>query len=136
MIHLIVYLRDPADLALIEPRLRERLPDLPIAIVKGSVCRPEWLIEVEGVAIANAGTPTCPGSSSNRRASQGGKERCIMVEDDAAEDVQRGGDPRRGLRRDPYDYAYVDRPSTRNGRTRCWPTRRKFPTAAATRCRA
>jgi len=53
MTHLIVYLRDPADLAVIEPRLAERLPDTPIAIVQGAVCRPEWLIEVEGVAIAH-----------------------------------------------------------------------------------
>jgi enamine deaminase RidA (YjgF/YER057c/UK114 family) len=54
MMHLIVYLRDPSDLALIEGRLRERLPDLPLIIVQGSVCRPEWLVEVEGVAIVGA----------------------------------------------------------------------------------
>jgi enamine deaminase RidA (YjgF/YER057c/UK114 family) len=54
MTHMIVYLRDPSDLALIEGRLRERLPDLPLIIVQGAVCRPEWLVEVEGVAIANA----------------------------------------------------------------------------------
>ncbi len=51
MSHLIVYLRDPADLAVIEPRLRERFAGVPLAIVEGAVCRPEWLVEVEGVAI-------------------------------------------------------------------------------------
>ncbi len=51
MSHLIVYLRDPADLAVIEPRLAERFAGVPMAIVQGAVCRPEWLVEVEGVAI-------------------------------------------------------------------------------------
>jgi enamine deaminase RidA (YjgF/YER057c/UK114 family) len=51
MSYLIVYLRDPADLALVEPRIEERFRGVPVAIVKGAVCRPEWLIEVEGVAI-------------------------------------------------------------------------------------
>ena len=52
MSHLIVYLRDPADLALVEPRIAESFRGVPAAIVEGAVCRPEWLIEVEGVAIA------------------------------------------------------------------------------------
>ncbi len=60
MTHLIVYLRDPSDLALIEARLRERLADLPLIIVQGAVCRPEWLVEVEGVAIANTIDATMP----------------------------------------------------------------------------
>jgi enamine deaminase RidA (YjgF/YER057c/UK114 family) len=50
--HLIAYLRDPSDLALIEGRLNEQFAGLPTAIVQGAVCRPEWLIELEGVAIA------------------------------------------------------------------------------------
>jgi enamine deaminase RidA (YjgF/YER057c/UK114 family) len=54
MTHMIVYLRDPSDLALVEGRLRERFADLPLIVVQGSVCRPEWLVEVEGVAIANS----------------------------------------------------------------------------------
>ena len=57
---MIVYLRDPSDLALIEGRLRERVPDLPLIIVQGSVCRPEWLVEVEGVAIVGAMDATMP----------------------------------------------------------------------------
>lgn len=54
MMHLIVYLRDPADFACVNDRLREQFPDLPLVIVQGAVCRPEWLIEIEGIAaVAN-----------------------------------------------------------------------------------
>ena len=50
MTHLIVYLRDRSDYHAVKRRLVERLPGLPIVIVQGAVCRPEWLIEVEGIA--------------------------------------------------------------------------------------
>jgi enamine deaminase RidA (YjgF/YER057c/UK114 family) len=60
MTHLIVYLRDPSDLALVEGRLRERFADLPLIVVQGAVCRPEWLVEVEGVAIAKNNDATMP----------------------------------------------------------------------------
>ncbi len=52
MTHFLVYVRDPSDFAAIDARLRERFPDLPMLIVQGPVCRPEWLIEFEGIAIA------------------------------------------------------------------------------------
>ncbi len=53
MMHLLVYLRDPTDFGEVEGFLRERVAaTTPITIVQGSVCRPEWLVEVEGVAIA------------------------------------------------------------------------------------
>jgi len=48
--HLIVYLRDRGDYCRVLKRLDERLPGLPLQIVQGPVCRPEWLIEVEGIA--------------------------------------------------------------------------------------
>ncbi|MGD0564414.1 MAG: Rid family hydrolase [Roseiarcus sp.] len=60
MTHLIVYLRDPSDLALVEGRLRERFAELPLIVVQGAVCRPEWLVEVEGVAIAKNNDATMP----------------------------------------------------------------------------
>ena len=60
LMHLIVYLRDPADYAAIEAAVAARLPGLPLNIVQGAVCRPEWLIEVEGVAIAANDEPTLP----------------------------------------------------------------------------
>ena len=50
MMYMIVYLRDIADYARVHGMLNERLPGLPMVIVEGAVCRPEWLIEVEGVA--------------------------------------------------------------------------------------
>ncbi len=52
LMHLIVYLRDPTDFSRIDERLAERFPDLPMIIVQGAVCRPQWLVEVEGIAIA------------------------------------------------------------------------------------
>jgi enamine deaminase RidA (YjgF/YER057c/UK114 family) len=48
--HLIVYLRDRGDYCAVRSRLGERFPSLPLQIVQGPVCRPEWLIEVEGIA--------------------------------------------------------------------------------------
>jgi enamine deaminase RidA (YjgF/YER057c/UK114 family) len=51
LMYLIVYLRDPTEFPRVDRHLRERFPDLPIQIVQGAVCRPEWLIEVEGVAV-------------------------------------------------------------------------------------
>jgi enamine deaminase RidA (YjgF/YER057c/UK114 family) len=60
LMHLIVYLRDPTDFARVEARLAESLPDLPTIIVQGAVCRPQWLVEVEGVAIAAHDAPTLP----------------------------------------------------------------------------
>ncbi|MDE2030189.1 MAG: hypothetical protein KGI97_06455 [Alphaproteobacteria bacterium] len=52
MAHMIVYMRDPTDYSSIAAALRERLPDVPAVIVQGAVCRPEWLIEIEGIAIS------------------------------------------------------------------------------------
>ena len=61
MMHLIVYLRDPADFAAVDRQLRERFADLPVVVVQGAVCRPGWLVEVEGIAIATTDEPDLPG---------------------------------------------------------------------------
>lgn len=61
MMYLIVYLRDASDHARVRAALTERLPGLPLVIVEGAVCRPEWLIEIEGVAVAGHSDPTLPG---------------------------------------------------------------------------
>jgi len=53
MMYFIVYLRDAADFSRVDKELRRRFPSLPIIIVVGAVCRPEWLIELEGVAITS-----------------------------------------------------------------------------------
>lgn len=55
--HAIVYLRDPADYAVTSEILRGKLPELPIVIVQAAVCRPQWLIEMECMAIAPQSKP-------------------------------------------------------------------------------
>ena len=49
--HLIVYLRDSSDYAVVSELFRERFPEKPVVIVRASVCRPDWLIEMECMAI-------------------------------------------------------------------------------------
>jgi hypothetical protein len=44
----------------VEAYLAERFPEVPRLIVRGAVCRPEWLVEVEGTAIAARDAPTLP----------------------------------------------------------------------------
>jgi enamine deaminase RidA (YjgF/YER057c/UK114 family) len=61
MMHLIVYVRDPTDFPGVDAFLAERLGDVPRLIVHGAVCRPEWLIEVEGIAAAEIHAPSLPG---------------------------------------------------------------------------
>lgn len=57
---LLVYLRDPADAACIDGLLRSRLPGIPYVLVEGPVCRPGWLIELEGIAVAPNERPDLP----------------------------------------------------------------------------
>jgi hypothetical protein len=40
--------------------MTERFPDAPIQVVQAPVCRPGWLIEVEGIAIVPAENPNLP----------------------------------------------------------------------------
>ena len=60
LMYLIVYLRDPADFPCVRARLGELVADLPALFVEGPVCRPEWLVEVEGVAVARQHKPELP----------------------------------------------------------------------------
>ena len=60
MMHMIVYLRDPSDYAAIAARLQDRNPAIPAVVVQGAVCRPQWLVEVEGIAIAPNNDPGLP----------------------------------------------------------------------------
>lgn len=50
---LIVYLRDMADYQLVNRYLDDKLPEIPKMIVLAPVCRPEWLIEFECIAICS-----------------------------------------------------------------------------------
>ena len=60
LMHLIVYLRDFTDAPRIRQRLAEVLPNLPTILVQGAVCRPEWLIEIEGIAVSPDNRPDLP----------------------------------------------------------------------------
>ncbi|OIR00330.1 putative aminoacrylate peracid reductase RutC [mine drainage metagenome] len=61
MMYVIVYLRDASDAPAIRGALAKRCPGIPAVVVKGSVCRPEWLVEVEGVATVPHGQAGLPG---------------------------------------------------------------------------
>ncbi len=52
LMYLLVYLRDVSDHGRVDSYLARRFPNLPVVILHAAVCRPEWLIEVEGEAIA------------------------------------------------------------------------------------
>lgn len=58
---ILVYLRDPADAERIKSALHERIGRIPHVLVDAPVCRPGWLIEIEGVAIVPASLPALPG---------------------------------------------------------------------------
>lgn len=49
--HLIIYLRDMADYTLVKEMFEERFPTIPKVYLLAPVCRPEWLIEMECMAI-------------------------------------------------------------------------------------
>jgi enamine deaminase RidA (YjgF/YER057c/UK114 family) len=57
---ILVYLRDPADGAVVDAALRERLGLVPYVLVHAPVCRPGWLIEIEGIAVIPAFSPHFP----------------------------------------------------------------------------
>jgi enamine deaminase RidA (YjgF/YER057c/UK114 family) len=50
----LVYLRDPADAAAIRLALREQFDGLPMIVLHAPVCRPGWLVEIEGIACVSA----------------------------------------------------------------------------------
>lgn len=60
MLVFIVYLRDPSDHARVLPVLRERLGNVPWVVLHAPVCRPGWLIEIEGLATVAATRPELP----------------------------------------------------------------------------
>lgn len=46
-----VYVRDPSDYSIVRRRMRQQFKNIPIIIACASVCRPGWLVEVEGIAV-------------------------------------------------------------------------------------
>ena len=57
---LIAYLRDPSDADVVRRGMRDRFGDTPLVVLTAPVCRPAWLVEVEGLAIVPATNPTLP----------------------------------------------------------------------------
>jgi enamine deaminase RidA (YjgF/YER057c/UK114 family) len=55
--HVILYLRDAADRRAVERAFQHRLPGMPYLILRAPVCRPGWLIELEGCAVTPVGNP-------------------------------------------------------------------------------
>ncbi len=51
----IVYIRDPSDYGLAWSEMRKRFGDAPVEVIEARVCRPGWLIEVEGIAVVPGG---------------------------------------------------------------------------------
>ena len=54
------YVRDPSDQGLIRDRFKAILGDVPVAVVVAPVCRPGWLVEIEGRAIIAENNPQFP----------------------------------------------------------------------------
>lgn len=48
--HILVYLRNATDYAVVAPMFAEKFPDIPYVILLAPVCRPDWLIEMECIA--------------------------------------------------------------------------------------
>ncbi len=57
---ILVYLRNPTDGPAIEKVLRQQFGSLPMLLLHAPVCRPGWLIEIEGVAIVATREPEFP----------------------------------------------------------------------------
>lgn len=55
--HMIVYLRDIADYTLTKEYISCHFPEIPCIIVQAPVCRPGWLIEIDGIAIKAVSNP-------------------------------------------------------------------------------
>lgn len=58
--HCTVYIRDPVDAQLVHQRVAQQLKEIPFVVVTAPVCRPGWLIEIEGIACINAANPSLP----------------------------------------------------------------------------
>ena len=55
-----VYIRDSADGAFIQAQMSRALPQTPFVVVTAPVCRPGWLIEIEGIACVSHCAPHLP----------------------------------------------------------------------------
>lgn len=55
VMQIIVYLRDTADYTIVSKMFAERFPNTPYIITLAPVCRPQWLIEMECIAVSGNG---------------------------------------------------------------------------------
>ena len=58
--YVIVYLRDIADYQVVMRLCGERFGALPLVVVNAPVCRPQWLVEMECVAVKQIAAPQFP----------------------------------------------------------------------------
>jgi enamine deaminase RidA (YjgF/YER057c/UK114 family) len=56
----VAYVRNPGDCAFVLQRMREHCGAAPIEVLVAPICRPGWLVEVEGMAIVPASQPDLP----------------------------------------------------------------------------
>ncbi len=55
-----VYLRDRCDIRSVEEEVLHHIPGVPVCFVHAPVCRPGWLVEIEGVAVTDKGEDAFP----------------------------------------------------------------------------
>jgi len=60
MCHFLVYVRELSDLQTVDKQIRQRFGDAPVQVVLSKVCRPGWLVEIEGMAIVPESNPQLP----------------------------------------------------------------------------
>lgn len=61
MVYCIGYLRNPEDYPVVKDILEKHLPaQIPLIVVHGAICRPEWLVEIEGIAVKRDSHPFPP----------------------------------------------------------------------------
>mgnify|MGYP001229702888 FL=1 len=60
LMYALVYLRDLSDAAVVRDYLDTVVSEIPCILLAAPVCRPQWLVEIEGVAIAPNDDPTLP----------------------------------------------------------------------------
>jgi hypothetical protein len=60
MTHCTLHPRDPRQCPRIDVLVTERFPNAPRLIVQGAVCRPAWLVEIEGIAAVADDSPPPP----------------------------------------------------------------------------
>ena len=56
----IVYVKNPEDNAVVREKMIEQFGGIPISAVNAPICRPDWLVEVECIAVIHDSNPNLP----------------------------------------------------------------------------